>query len=100
MVTNPTFLPFAMALLPLEGRVEGDLGRGEIGPPHVVQGIRRSPFAVDARVLPFDRERALIPDAVQRSDDRLEVHVAVTRRYKRPAALDLSEVDVGAEDRA
>src|SRR4029077_6681569 len=100
MVTNPTFLPFAIALIPLEGRVERDLRRREIGPPHVAQRVGRAPFAVHARVLPFNRERALVTDAVQRPDEGLEVDVSVPRRYERPAALDLSEVDVGAEDRA
>ena len=61
---------------------------------------RRAPVAVHAAVLPFDRERALVADPVQRAEEVLEVDVAVAGRDEVPAARLLAEVQVRGEDRA
>src|ERR1700694_2351464 len=99
MVTKPTCFCLPIALPLLECGVERHVGRGEIGPPHQSQRVRRAPVAAHARVLPFDRERTLVSDSVEGAEERLEVDIAVTRRHEGPAAIRLAEVDVGAEDR-
>src|SRR3954451_16787343 len=86
-------------LLALEGGVEGDAARREVRRAHEGQRVRRAPVAVHARVLPLDRERALVADAVERADHRLEVHVAVAGGDEVPAAAGLAEVEMAAEDR-
>src|SRR3954447_2704425 len=85
---------------PLEGRVEGHRRGREVRLAQEADGIRRAPFAVHARVLPLDRQRAVVADAVEDAEERLEVDVAVTGRDEGPAAVGLAEVDVRAEDRA
>src|SRR3954452_7966806 len=87
-------------LLALEGGVEGAAARREVRRAHERQRVRRAPVAVHARVLPLDRERALVADPVQRAQERLEVDVAVAGGDEVPAALVLAEVQVAAEDRA
>ena len=44
--------------------------RREVGPAHERQRVRRAPVAVHARVLPLDRERALVADPVERAEQR------------------------------
>src|ERR1700694_231398 len=94
IVTKPTCFCLPTALSLLECGVERHVGRGEIGPSHHCQCIRRAPVAVHARILPFDRERAVIADSVESADERLEVDVAVTRRHEGPAPLRLAKVEV------
>src|SRR5687767_982904 len=88
------------ALLSLECRVEGDRAGGEVDPPHELDGLGRAVLAVHTRVLPLDRERALVADPVERPHDRLELHVAVPGRDEVPAPAAVAEVEVRVEDRA
>src|SRR5690349_8119892 len=88
-----------MSALPGEGRVEGDRRGREVGLAQEADGVRRAPLAVHARVLPLDRERAVVADAVQDAEERLEVDVAVAGRDEGPPTVSLAEVDVRAEDR-
>src|SRR6202171_804505 len=99
IVTKPTCFCLPIALSLLECGVERHAGRGEVCPSDHGQCVRRAPVAVHARVLPLDRERAVVSDSVQSADERLEVDVAVARRDEGPAPVRLAEVDVGAEDR-
>src|SRR5207249_2039740 len=96
--TSPGAAPIPTSA-PLHRRVERQLGRSEIGSPHEGERILRSPLAVHARVFPFDRERACVAGPVQRPDQRFEVDVAVSRRDEVPPAVELTEVEVSAEDR-
>ena len=48
--------------------------------------VGRAPLAVHPGVLPFDRERALVADPVERAEHRLEVDVAVAGGDEVPAA--------------
>src|SRR5216683_1765656 len=99
MVTKPTCFCLLIALPLLERGVERDAGGSEVGSANHCQRVGRAPISVHARVLPFDRQRAVVPDSVQSSDQRFEVHVAVARRDEDPTAIRLAEVDVRAEDR-
>src|SRR6266487_4110275 len=96
--TSPGAAPIPTSA-PLHRSVERQLGRGEIGAPHEGERILRAPLAVHARVFPLDRERARVAGPVQRPDQRLEVDVAVSGGDEVPAALELAEVEVPAEDR-
>src|ERR1700682_2150468 len=87
MVTKPTCFCLPIALPLLECGVKRHGGRGEIGPSHHCQCVRRTPVAVHARILPFDRERTLVPNSVESADERLEVDVAVTGRDEGPAPI-------------
>src|SRR5437899_4914841 len=100
IVTKPTCFCLPIALLLFECGVERDAGRSEISPAHEGQGVRSTPIAVHAGVLPLDRERTVVPDAVQGSDERFEVDVAMAGRDDDPTPIRLAEVDVRAQDRA
>src|SRR5216684_4846344 len=100
MVTKPTCFCLLIPLPLLERGVERDAGGSEVGPANQCQCVGRTPVSVYARVLPFDRQRAVVSDSVQGADQRFEVNVAVARRDEGPTAIRLAEVDVRAEDRA
>src|ERR1700730_9501039 len=99
IVTNPTCLRLLIASPLLEGGVKGHVGGSEVGATHEGQCIGRTPIAVHARVLPFDRQRTFVPDPGEGAEQRFEVHVAMTWGHKSPAPVRLTKVDVGAEDR-
>src|SRR5260370_42049212 len=92
MVTKPTCFCLLIALPLLERGVERDAGGSEVGPADHCQRVRRAPVAVHARVLPFDRKRAVVPDSVQSSNQRFEVNVAVARGDEDPSAIRLAAV--------
>ena len=54
--------------------------------------------AIHANVLPFDRERPLVADVIERNDDVLELNVAVADRPKIPVASVVPEVGMTTED--
>src|SRR5215216_7212971 len=85
--------------LPFVGGVEGHGGRGEVGAANEGESVLCAPFPIHAGVLPFDRERSLIADAVQSSEELFEIHVAVAGRDEIPAAGRFAEVKVTAENR-
>src|ERR1700687_2093749 len=99
MVTKPTCFCLPIALPLLECGVERHVGRGEIGPSHHRQCVRRTPVAVHARVLPFDRERTVVPDPVESPDERLDIDAALARRDAGAAAIRLAERGGLAEGR-
>ena len=72
-VANTSML---VLLLFRERRVEGHQARLEIEALQEFAGFGRAVFAVHAAVFPFDRERALVADPVQRADDLFEVDPA------------------------
>src|SRR5260370_17816944 len=84
MVTKPTCFCLLIALPLPERGVERDTGGSEVGPANHCQRVRRAPVSVHARVLPFDRQRAVVPDSVQSSDQRFEFHLALSPPYTRP----------------
>jgi hypothetical protein len=59
--------------------------------------LRGAVLAVHAAVFPFDRQRAVVADVVERADDLLEVHAAVAQRAEVPAAVGVPEVQVRAQ---
>src|SRR2546421_12744945 len=69
-----------------ERGVEGDGGRREVGAPDELQRLARAPLAIHSRVLPFDRQRAVVADPIERPDHRVEVDVAVAGGDEVPAA--------------
>src|SRR5260370_19476640 len=94
IVTKPTCFCLLIGLPLLERGVERDAGGSEVGPANHGQGVGRAPVSVHARVLPFDRQRAVVPDSVHSADQRFEVHVATARRDEGPAPVRLAEADV------
>src|SRR5260370_17237155 len=74
MVTKPTCFCFPIALPLLERGVERDAGGSEGVAANHGQRVWRAPVSVHARVLPFDRKLAVVPDSVQGSDQRFVVH--------------------------
>src|SRR5258708_834449 len=94
MVTKPTCFCLLIALPLLERGVERDAGGREVVAANHGQCVWRTPVSVHARVLPFDRKRAVVPDSVQGSDQRFEVHVSMARRDEGPTPIRLAEVDV------
>src|SRR5689334_19883359 len=97
---TPPAPPAIATRLTLERGVERHRGGGEVGRAHERERVRGAPVAVHAGVLPLDRERALVADPVQGTEEVLEVDVAVTGGDEVPAARVLAEVQVAAEDRA
>src|SRR5262245_21949872 len=83
---------------PLHSSVERDRRRSEARPANERKRVGRAPIAIHARVLPPDRERSGVADAVERTEQRLEVDVTVSGRDEVPTALGLAEVQVSAED--
>src|SRR5947209_3595963 len=98
MVTNPTRSDMFPPLALLERGVEGLLGRREVEALDEGSGLRGAVGAIHAAVLPLDRERPIVADAVQRAHDLLEVHAAAARRAEIPAPSGIAEVEVRAED--
>src|ERR1700733_10811385 len=80
--------------------VEGNPCGRERTSPDERQRVASAVLAVHPRILPFDRERARIPDAVERPQELLEIDVPPARRDEVPAPLLLPEPQVGREDRA
>src|SRR5207253_10286157 len=62
------------------------LGRFEIEALDELAGVLGAKVAVHAAVLPFDGERAIVADLVERADDGFPVDAAVARRAEIPAA--------------
>ncbi len=58
-------------------RIKGDTTRGEIVGPHVATRFCPPMDAVHPNVLPFDGERAAVPDIIQCDDNFLESNIAV-----------------------
>src|SRR4051812_33874548 len=54
--------------------------------------------AIHPDVLPFDGERAGVPDIVQGDHDVLELNVSVPERTEIPVARGVAETDVSAEN--
>ena len=79
-------------LLLLKRRVELHVTRREIELSHELARFFRAVFAVHAAIFPFDGERAVVADFVERADDLFEVHAAATRRAEVPAAAQVAEI--------
>src|SRR5260370_18879698 len=94
MVTKPTCFCLLIVLPLLERGVERDAGGSEVGAANHGQRVGCAPVSVHARVFPFDRQRAVVPDSVQGADQRFEVHVAMARRAEGPSPVGLADVDV------
>src|SRR5215210_5514679 len=69
-----------------ERRVERRRRRVERQPPHELQRLRRADQPVHPGVLPLDRDRAVVADAVEHPEARLPRHVAVPGGDEVPAA--------------
>ena len=80
--------------------VEREARRGEVRVADEGEGVLGAVLAIHARVLPLDRKRPVVADAVERPEECLEVDVAVAGRDEVPAAGLLTEVQVRPEDRA
>lgn len=61
----------------IESRVESDIACGEIERLYAGACFRRAVHSVHSSVFPFDRQRPLIADVVERDYDFLEINVAV-----------------------
>src|SRR5262245_19661599 len=85
-------------LAALEGGVEGDLRAREVEPAREGRGLARTVLAVHHRVLPLDRERALVAGVVELPDQRLEVDPPAAGRAEVPESPLDAEVGVAAED--
>src|SRR5712691_3473504 len=92
MVTKPTWSLIGWnPPLALEGGVEGDVAGGEVDAADELDGFGGAVLAVHAGVLPLDRQGPLVADPVERTHDRLELHVAVSGRDEVPAAAAVAE---------
>src|SRR5262245_43461959 len=85
-------------LAPLEGGVEGDARLREVQPPREARGLARAVLAVHHRVLPLDRQRALVAGVVELAHQGLEVDAPAAGRAEVPEASVEPEVGVAAED--
>ena len=61
-------------------------------------GLLGARLAVHAGVFPFDRQRPVVLDLVERADDFFEVHAAAPRRAEIPAAARIAKRQVAAQD--
>ena len=80
-----------------EGRVESRLRGVEVEPAKVRHGLGGARQPVHARVLPFDRDRAAVADAVQHPEHAFPVDVSAPRRDEVPAAAGVAPGEVRAE---
>src|SRR5665647_245853 len=93
LVTSPS--------IPLTERlIEYAVPRGEIKVAGEAQCLWRPQVPTHPGVLPFDRQRSLVSDLVQRPDHRLEIDVSPPWGDEVPAAPGVYEVEVGPEDTA
>ncbi len=87
-----------MVLFLLEGGVKGHNRGFEIGRLNDLDGFRRAVFPIHAAVFPLDRERAIITDAVQHTDDGFQIDIAMTGRDEIPTAPGITETQMRTED--
>ena len=81
-----------------EGRVEGLLGRLDLGQfADELQGLRPSGESIHSGVFPLHRHRVLISDEVQHPEDALPGHVAVAGRDEIPSSAGVGPRQVGSE---
>ena len=80
-----------------EGRVESRLRGVEVEPAKVRHGLGGARQPVHASVLPFDRDRATVADAVQHPEHAFPVDVPAPRRDEVPAAAGVAPGEVRAE---
>ena len=93
--TLPLLAPIYVTL---HRRIEREVGCGEVRSPDEGEGVLGAVLAIHPGVLPFDRERSVVADAIERPEERFEVHVTVAGRHKVPTAGLVPEVQVRAED--
>src|SRR6516165_7985874 len=85
-------------LLLFKGCVErGDTG-GEIIRLLIPAGLGGAMDPVHSGVLPLDRERAPVPDVVQRDDNLFETDVTVTNRTEIPIPAMIAKIGVAAKN--
>jgi len=89
---------FGLLFFAVEGRVEGDAAGGKVIGFYVPARFRPAVDAVHPDILPFDRERATVPDIVQRDDNFFESNVPVPDRSKIPVAAVVTKVGVPPEN--
>src|SRR3989344_5848353 len=78
-------------------RVEGNGTGWEIHPVHELAGLASTVFAIHLSVLPLNRERAVIMDIVESTDDLSEIDTTVTQAAEIPRTARVAEADVSAE---
>ncbi len=81
----------------VERRVERRVRGRKVERPQEVARLARPELAVHRRVLPFDRQRTLVPDTIQSPDDLLEGDAAPAERAEIPEALGVAERQMAAE---
>jgi hypothetical protein len=67
-----------ISTLPIKLRIKRDFRGLEIDGSHKCSRFSRAVFSVHPAVFPFDAERALIADVVERNDDVFEFDIAMT----------------------
>src|SRR5262245_6755684 len=82
----------------LERRVESHLAGREVVLLDHRAGFGRAELAIQAAVLPLDRERAVVADTRKRAEDRPPLDPAMAGRDEVPAASRVAEVEVRAKD--
>ena len=95
--SGPTTAGGCGALL-AERFVEDAVGLREVEGLDELAGFGGAELAVHGGVFPFDGERALVADDVQRADDLLEVDAAAAQAAEIPAASRRAEVQVRGQD--
>src|SRR5260370_25665472 len=85
MVTKPTCFCLLIVLPLLERGGERDAGGSEVGAANHGQRVGCAPVSVHARVFPFERQRAVVPDSVQGADHRFKGHFPMALRDLGPA---------------
>src|SRR5882757_8995500 len=95
--TNVTLAPKKLSVLGGEGRVEGCTRLVERGLAQELQRLRGTALPVHPGVLPFDRQRPLVPDLIEDPDDPVPRHIAVPDRYEIPPAAGIRPRQVRAQ---
>src|SRR3954454_25060346 len=81
-----------------ERRVEAALGRAGGEPADELERFGRRDLAIDAHLLPLDRQRAGVTDPVEPAHELLPVDAAAPHGAEVPAAAAVAEGQVRGED--
>jgi hypothetical protein len=73
-----------LAFFAVKRRIESDITWSKVIGLHVAARFCRTMDAVHPNILPFDGERAAVPDIVQCNDNFLESNIAMADRSKIP----------------
>lgn len=78
-------------------RIERDIGRFKVVGFDCGARFTSAVLAIHAAVLPFNRQRSIVSDAIERSDNLFKVDTPAANRSKVPISFAISEIKMSAE---